>query len=166
MVNFSMWNQELTKKRDCLSKDRWNLCVLRDDLATTVIDVMADSLFTDWQKTMKVEFLDEPGVDGGGLFREMMTSLFRETPLMEGPVFSISAKALDDRRPLYKFLGQAVAYAFVLGHPGFERLDPTLTEYIITQTIPSLENLHLDAATEAAIKAVRRNDNIIPSTYH
>lgn len=54
----------------------WRISVIRDDL-TTAIDQMTNAADGKWELKMKVMFLGEHGLDAGGLFREMMTLLFR-----------------------------------------------------------------------------------------
>lgn len=132
------------KNRLVEQESKWNISVIRASLMKTSLAVFEDGEDQDWEKEIVVKFVGEEGVDAGGLRRELFSLFFKQTDMIEDNTFSAFGVALKEER--YTLLGKLLAMALVFGHPGIRCLHPSLTEYILAESIP--ESLHcIDSST-------------------
>ena len=117
---------------------------------STSIEQLEESEDEDWNKSIKVNFIGEEGVDSGGLFREFFTLLFRGTNVFEGNTFSFDPDLLAKKR--YCLIGKAVATAILNGHPGPRCLSRHITAYILEGKEP--EYIQTEDILRADVRAV------------
>ncbi|WAR07778.1 UPL1-like protein, partial [Mya arenaria] len=148
--------KEMRANIDDKTETPWTIKVVRRLFSTTAIEQLEETELEDWNKTLRVHFIGEEGVDAGGLQREFFSLLFKGSPVFEGNTFSFKPNLLDKKE--YCLIGKAVATAILNGHPGPRCLNQHITKYILEgvepdfRVIPTDEIQRLDVG--AAIKQI------------
>ena len=107
-----------------------------------------------WDKTLKVSFIGDPGIDAGGLRRQYFTTLFKMDMFSQGSL-NFKSEWLQDGT--YSLLGNAVAYSILCGHPGPKCMDHEIVVSLLGDMSipPKLRDDHLDHEAKAAILQVK-----------
>ncbi|WAR07436.1 hypothetical protein MAR_017394, partial [Mya arenaria] len=135
--------KEMRANIDDKTETPWTIKVVRRLFSTTAIEQLEETELEDWNKTLRVHFIGEEGVDAG-------------SPVFEGNTFSFKPNLLDKKE--YCLIGKAVATAILNGHPGPRCLNQHITKYILEgvepdfRVIPTDEIQRLDV--RAAIKQI------------
>lgn len=136
-----------------ITKPDWGMDIIRDQAARTALEELREASDDNWHGKPIVRFIGEKADDGGGPRREMFTLLFSHQGLFEGEFFRMTSENRDSNS--YTVLGKAVAFSLLFGHPGPQRLHPSLAKYILDDTEPQDDEIEVtDASTLAVIKQV------------
>ncbi|ESO98490.1 hypothetical protein LOTGIDRAFT_174259 [Lottia gigantea] len=149
---------ELKKKNT-----NWNISVIRNKFNSTTMDQFEEANEEDWLKPIKVRFIGEEGIDAGGLTREFLSLLFKESPIFEDSVLSLNPQLLEDQH--YLFMGRMTSIAILEGHPGPRRFNQFLVDFILLDKIPQFSLVDKNELKRAdAIAAIEEIENCTEDT--
>lgn len=128
------------------------LKVIRRHFLSTAMEQLEMLSNEEWERSFRVKFIGEAGIDAGGLRREFFTLLFEKTDLLEGRSFQLKSDQLVNKN--YRLLGKATAVALTYGHPGPKRFNSAVVHYILNGCVPdTIEDKCIER--EDALAAIR-----------
>ncbi|XP_053404361.1 G2/M phase-specific E3 ubiquitin-protein ligase-like [Mercenaria mercenaria] len=119
--------------------DTWAINVVRSRFYETALEELMEAVDGDWDKTIKIEFVGEEGIDVGGLSREFFTLLFKNGDIFENMSFHIDSELLEKK--VYKTMGKAAARALIMGHPGPKCFHSFLAKFICFGQEPDFDDI-------------------------